>query len=174
MHCTQVRDYSYQLSQMLPAEVGVVAFGATGLTRGGSGSVPALPVSFNQLWAGQPRDFATTIPSAYPQPPDLVIYNEGTNDGADITALFTGVVASVFGVVPATTKQLLLLPFDGAHAAEIQNVVQHFASGNTTGRVFYGDTAGFYDGADGLHPFGYSHVGYIAPKVASLVAPLLF
>jgi hypothetical protein len=161
---------------MLPAEVGVVAFGATGLTRGGSGGVPALPASYNQLWAGQPRDFATTIPSAHPQAPDLVIYNEGTNDGGDITALFTDVVASVFAATaPAATKQLLLLPFDGAHATEIQNVVQHFAGGggNTTGRIFYGDTTGFYDGADGLHPFGYSHVGNIAPRVAALAAPLL-
>ena len=28
-----VRDYSYQLCQTLPCEVGVVAFGATGLTK---------------------------------------------------------------------------------------------------------------------------------------------
>ena len=41
------------------------------LPRGGSGGVPLLPESWNQLWDGQPRDFKTFAP-------DLVIYNEGT------------------------------------------------------------------------------------------------
>ena len=39
--------------------------------------------------------------------------------------------------------------------------------------VVFGDTTGFYDGADGLHPFGYSHMAFIAPKVAALAFPLL-
>lgn len=39
--------------------------------------------------------------------------------------------------------------------------------------VFYGDTTNFYSGEDGLHPFGYNHVGNIAPQVAALAAPLL-
>jgi len=40
--------------------------------------------------------------------------------------------------------------------------------------VIFGDTTGFYSGADGLHPFGYNHIAEIAPKMAALVAPLLF
>jgi hypothetical protein len=65
-----VRDYSYQLYASLPCEVGVVGFGATGLSHGGSGGVPALPVSWNLMWEGAPRDFETF-------PPDVVVYNEG-------------------------------------------------------------------------------------------------
>ena len=36
-----------------------------------------------------------------------------------------------------------------------------------------GDTTGFYDQSDGLHPFGYAHITQIAPKMAGLVWPLL-
>jgi hypothetical protein len=39
-----VRDYSYHISQMLPVEIGIVAFGATGTTKGGSGGVSRLLV----------------------------------------------------------------------------------------------------------------------------------
>jgi hypothetical protein len=31
----------------------------------------------------------------------------------------------------------------------------------------------FYDGSNGLHPFGYNHVADIAPKVTALAWPLL-
>jgi hypothetical protein len=49
--------YSYKLGSLLGGEIGVVGFGATGLNRGGSGGVPPLGVSWNQLWDGQPRVF---------------------------------------------------------------------------------------------------------------------
>lgn len=116
-----VRDYSYQLSQMLPVEIGVVAFGATGTTKGGSGAVPALPVSWNQLWNGEPRVFTPT--------PDLVVYNEGTNDGKSITATLLQVVKGVQGVAPSA-RQLLLLPFNGGHEQDILDVVAQAASPN--------------------------------------------
>ena len=155
-----VRDYSFELSRLLPAEVGIVAFGATGLTKGGSGNVPALGESWAQLWEGEPRIFEPI--------PDLVVYNEGTNDGTkNITAPFAEVVRQVQSVAPAA-RQLLLVPFNGGHAADIQAVVR--GAGTT---VHFGDTNGFYSGDDGLHPFGYSHVAEIAPRVASLCLPLL-
>jgi len=49
--------YSYHLASHLGAEIGVVGFGATGLSRGGSGGVPELGISWNQLWDGVPRVF---------------------------------------------------------------------------------------------------------------------
>lgn len=146
---------------MLPAEIGVVAFGATGLIRAGSGGVPALTTSWNQLWDGTPRDFKSF-------PPDLVVYNEGTNDGANITSQFVEVVEGIQKEA-ASAKQLLLQPFNGAHRADIQAVVASVDSPSVT----FGDTTEFYNGADGLHPFGYNHVGFIAPRVAALCAPLL-
>lgn len=155
-----VRDYSYQLSQMLPIEIGVVGFGATGTTKPGSGGVPALPETWDKLWDGEPRVF---MPA-----PDVVIYNEGTNDGKSTYDTLLAVVKGVAARAP-NTVQLLMLPFNGCHEEDILKVVAEMASP----RVVFGNTTGFYDGADGLHPFGYSHVGMIAPRMAGLVAPLL-
>ena len=59
--------YSYSLARLLGAEIGVVGFGATGLSRGGSGGVPALGVSWNQLWDGVPRSFSPK--------PDLILFS---------------------------------------------------------------------------------------------------
>ena len=50
--------YSYRLAALLGTEIGVVGFGATGLSRGGSGGVPALGETWNQLWDGVPRVFS--------------------------------------------------------------------------------------------------------------------
>ena len=157
-----VRDYSYQLGQALPAEVGVVAFGATGLAQGGSGGVPLLAGSWDMLWAGAPRDFAAPAP-------DLVVYNEGTNDGSkNVTDAFLQIVRKR---ELAGAAHLLLVPFNGGHKVDIQLVVAAMAGSGTT--VVMGDTAGFYDGKDGLHPYGYNHMAFIAPKVAELCLPLL-
>ena len=60
-----VRDYSFQLYESLPVEIGIVAFGGSGFTHNGSGKVPPLITSYNQLWAGEKRVFDP--------PPDLVI-----------------------------------------------------------------------------------------------------
>ena len=117
-------------------------------------------MSWNQQWDGEPRDFSS--------PPDLIVYNEGTNDGGNITAQFVQVVKDLQGVAPKAT-QLLLLPFNGCHEADILGVVSEINSPN----VVFGDTSGFYSGADGLHPFGYSHIADIAPKMAALCLPLL-
>jgi hypothetical protein len=139
----------------------VVAFGATGINKGGSGGVPSFPSSWNFLWEGEPRDFATS-------PPDLVVYNEGTNDGGNITANFVDVLTA-FQKVSPKSKHLLLLPFNGGHRADLEAVIAAVASPLVT----FGDTTGFYDAADGLHPFGYNHIGNISPKMAELCAPLL-
>ena len=158
-----VRDYSYQLSQLLPVEVGVVAFGATGVTKGGSGSVPALPASYDHQWQGEPRSFEPA--------PDLIVYNEGTNDrtqGAPFVSALGGVVAALRRAAPAA-RQLILLPFNGCHQDDLLAVVHGAADAN----VKFGNTSGWYDGSDGLHPFGYQHMGNIAPRLAQLSLPML-
>lgn len=129
------QDYSWLLSQELPAEVRVVGFGATGLTRGGSGNVPALPQSYKLLWSGQEQSF---LPA-----PDVVIYNEGANDRVSITVAFETVIANLQAVAP-NSQQLLLCPFNGSHATEIKAAVALAFSS----RVIYGETTGFWDSAD--------------------------
>jgi hypothetical protein len=97
--------YSHALGPLLGAEMGVVGFGATGLSRGGSGGVPALGVSWNQLWDGVPRAFS-------PQP-DLVVFNEGTNDcGAPpapcgIAPAMATVLSNLLAACPAATLAVM-------------------------------------------------------------------
>jgi hypothetical protein len=103
--------------------------------------------------------------------PALVVYNEGTNDGSrNVTEAFLQIVRNFSGNKISGTH-LLLVPFNGGHKADIQLVVDAMKGSGTT--VVYGDTTGFYDGSDGLHPFGYNHMAFIAPKVAELCLPLL-
>ena len=158
-------DYAWVLSQVLPIEIGVIGFSATGITKSGSGSVPPLSTSYQFLWAGQPRSFSNPTP-------DLIIYNEGTNDQQDITATFTTIVKAHKTLAPKA-KQLLLRPFNGAHASEIKAV----AAADKTGNVTYGDTTGFLnpstDTYDGKHPWDSVHVGVLAPRLIKLIMPLL-
>jgi hypothetical protein len=156
--------YSWLLSQELPAEVGVVGFGATGINTSGSGNVPTLGKTHAWLWAGQPRSFSE------PEP-DLIIYNEGTNDGGSIAPGMASVVRALLQAAP-NARQLLLLPFNGGHATELKSVVTNVGSS----KVSFGDTKGFFnpvDSSDSLHPYGYANLAFIAPKMASLVTPLL-
>ena len=62
----------------------------------------------------------------------------------------TVAACTLAGVAP-DAKQLLLTLFDGGQVTNIQSVVTQAASPN----VVLGSTAGFYNGADGLHPFGF-------------------
>ena len=95
-------------------------------------------------------------------------YNEGTNDRPNITADFVTVVEDLLKVAP-NAKQLLLVPFNGGHKQDINAVVDQIGSPDVT----VGDTSGFYNGVDGLHPFGYNHIAEIAPKMAELCLPLI-
>ena len=163
-------DYSYKLGELLDAEIGVVGFGGSGLTVTGSGNVPPLPQSYNLLWAGQARTFSPV--------PDLAVYNEGTNDGsaalgASLSTVISGIgySATTYSGLPGT-RHLVLRPFGGNEAANLQGVVSSLSSVN----VAYGDTTGLFntsDSSDGLHPYAYAHLGSLAPGVAALALPLL-
>lgn len=165
--------YSYRLGELLNAEVGVVGFGATGVVTAGSGNVPVLPTSYNALWSGQSRSFTPV--------PDLVIYNEGTNEGgASFAAMQTGLSAVINGVGYSSatysglsgTRHLILRPFNGAQSANLSSIAAAFASPN----IVFGDTTGFWatgDSSDNLHPYAYAQIGQIAPQVAGLAIPLL-
>ena len=168
-------DYSDKLGELLNAEIGVVGFGATGMTASGSGNVPPLPSAYNLLWSGQPRAFSPV--------PDLVIYNEGSNKpNAAFSAMQTAFDAVIHGIGYTGTanthaglngtRHLILRPFGGYQAAHLEAIAGSFRSAN----VLYGDTTGFWptaDSSDGLHPYGYAHLGQIAPRVGALALPLL-
>jgi lysophospholipase L1-like esterase len=166
--------YSYVLGRLLGAEVGVVGFGYNALTHPGSGGVAPLGEAWNQLWDGVPRSFTTPKP-------DLIVMNEGTNDGCDttkpgcvgtdITKPMTAVLKDLVGACPSIPI-VVLQPFNGGQTAHLQAAVK--ASGSSD--VHFLSTAGFYKISLGgsLHPTGMNDVAQIAPKIAKSVRPLLY
>lgn len=156
--------WSYRQGPLLGAETGVIGFGATGLSRGGSGNVPALGVSFNQLWQGVPRSFSPL--------PDLIILNEGTNDGSNnITAPMIQVLNGLLAAAPGSPIAVLL-PFDGAEASDLQEACDQC---DNPSLCHFVDTTGFYNQTfgGGLHPTGPNDVARIAPQIAAKLRALL-
>lgn len=159
-------DYSYALATATNCEVGIVGFNATGILVSGDGAVPALPSSYNYIYSGAPRSFSPT--------PNLVIYNEGTNDGtsgSSFQTAFETVINGVHSSAP-TAKQLLLIPFNQTHIADIEAIVSAEASPLVT----YASTAGWFNSSyssDGTHPYGFAHLSFIAPALFPVVNSLL-
>jgi len=166
--------YSYHLGRLLGTEIGVVGFGYNALTHAGSGNVPPLPLAWNQLWEGVGRSF--TDPK-----PDLIILNEGTNDGCDvitpgcvgtdITVPMTSVLKNLTSTCPGVPIAVLN-PFNGGQTAHLKAAIAAAASAD----IHYIDTTGFYNISLGgsLHPTGPNDVAQIAPKIASELRPLLY
>lgn len=160
--------WAFQLGKLLGAEVTVVGFGGTGLSAAGSGNVPALGASYNNLYLGQPRTFTPA--------PNLIVINIGTNDGGNNTVpAMTGVLNGLIAVCPGVPIAVLR-PFDGNQAANLQAAIA--ACSNPAG-CHYVDTTSFFNtayGADGqgLHPSGPNNLGLVAPQVAAVLRPLLY
>lgn len=159
--------WASELGYLLGAEVGVVGFGATGVSVAGSGSVPILPSSYNLLYSGVSRTFSPV--------PDLVVLNIGTNDGAtNIVAAMTTLLNNLLTAC-STSKIAVLRPFNGNQAANLQSAI---AACNSPWRVTYVDTTGFFNTAYGgdslnVHPSGPNNIGQIAPQVAALLKPII-
>lgn len=160
------QGWAYRSAELLGAEAGVVGFGATGLITAGSGGVPAITTSYNLLYSGVSRVFTPA--------PDAIVINEGTNDGVGatttaVTALLNGLLAAT----PATTKIIILRPFNGNQAANLQAGI---AASTTPARCIYVDTTGYFTTAnsfDALHPYGIENITHIAPLVAKAVRPYI-
>lgn len=149
------------LARLLGGEFCCVGFGATGFNAGGSGGVPKLASSWASLWSGQARSFAT--------PPRRAIIMMGTNDSASVTTEATAVLNGMLSAMSGT-RIYVLRPFNGtARAAELQAAI---AACSNPSRVTYIDTAGFWasaDSSDALHPYGYTNIAQIAPRIAAAI-----
>lgn len=159
------RGYAFMLRQHLGAEVGVVGFGGQGWTHTGNGGVPVFPSTWNLICSGISRDFTTV-------PPDMIVIVHGQNDSSSVTTDATSTLAAILAATAATTKVAIVRPFSGAHASELQSVVTAAASL----RVAYIDSTGWFSSADandGVHPYGYTHVGQLAPLLAAQLRPFL-
>jgi lysophospholipase L1-like esterase len=120
-----------------------VGFGATGLALAGSGGVPGALDSFDFFYAGCPRDAWQ---------PDVVVVNQGTNEGSmptnEYQPLYARYLAMIRKAYPKA-KIVALRPFCGAQEASIKAVVRACnAAGDSN--VYYLDTTGWYNGP--LHP----------------------
>jgi lysophospholipase L1-like esterase len=136
-------SYAGQTATRLGAAWRQVGFGATGLARAGSGGVPGALESFNFFHDGCPRDTWQ---------PDVVIVNQGTNEGSlpanEYQPLYARYLAMIRQAYPKA-KIVALRPFCGAQEASIKAAVGACnAAGDS--KVYYISTAGWYNGP--LHP----------------------
>jgi lysophospholipase L1-like esterase len=159
--------WAYLLSANLAAEVGVVGFGSQGFQVNGNGNVPFVHLSYNLIAAGISRSFSPA--------PNVIVINEGTNDGTvNVQTQMGTLLNGLLAVVPTTTKIVVLRPFNGtSQAANWQAAI---AACNAPSQVAYIDTTGFVQPADtegGLHPTGAINMAQISPLVAQAVRPYL-
>jgi hypothetical protein len=137
--------YPAATALQLGAEWRQIGFGGQGLTRGGSGGVPAAPDAFNYVYDGVPRDAWIA---------DIVVVNQGTNDGAaDITTALKTYLDEVRAAY-LSANILVLRPFSGAQATTLSLEVQRRNKAGDA-KVFFIDTTGWLgssDFSDGLHP----------------------
>ena len=142
------RGYASLTAQKMNAEWRQVGFGRQGLTIVGNGGVPKAQDAFNWFYQGVPRD---------DWQPELVVVNQGTNDGGADSNTFAPLYLGFLGVIRTAypdAKIAALRPFNGAHAADIQAQVMARKTGGDM-KVFYVDTTGWTAGGDftdGVHP----------------------
>ncbi len=158
-------DYVAYLAAGLNAEVGVVAFGGSGMDVTNSDGVPPLAQSYNYLWGGQAR--------AFTPPPTTVIYLEGQNDADGDTAVTTGlrtVITALLTSAPSSVH-VVLAPLSGRNHATTQAAVA--GGGYTAAQARWIDTTAWInnttDTTDGLHPTATAHRTRIAPDVIQAV-----
>jgi len=162
-------EWSAQVASRLNAEYGIVGFGGHGLTVSGSGGVPALPTSWSTLYPGQTRSFASC--------PDLLLENEGTNDGnADAGAVQTAERSFLtqIGGMCAGTRIVVMRPYAGYQWPALQAAVAAVGSRN----IAMIDTTGYLDPANGvddtgLHPSANNAVSYLAPAVLTALERII-
>jgi lysophospholipase L1-like esterase len=155
------------LRELLGAEIGVAGFGGVGVAGSGSGGVPQFSDSVPYLWSGQPRNLAV------PQAPDFVVAHIGTNDGSKTDAAVTaGATALMNYLIANTPKKTAILVLPGWLQTKAAAIQAGIAASLNPGRVQFVDTTGWWnaaDSADGLHPYGYSNVTDLAPRLAAII-----
>ncbi len=142
------RGYAALTAINMKAEWRQVGFGRQGLTIGGNGGVPKAQDAFDWFYSGVPRDTWQ---------PDMVVINQGTNDGGAAGQTFAPLYAAFLGLIRTaypSAKIVALRPFGGAFATEISAQVATRKAGGDA-KVYYVDTSGWTAGADftdGVHP----------------------
>ena len=137
-------EYPFIASHRLNAVSYTNGFGASGVTRGGSGGVPKCLDVIDSLYNGMPL-------SETPAPAAIVInhgHNDPTSDSAAFTEAYTAVLNRLREKYP-NTPIFAVSPFAGMHNADIKAVVDALGDNN----VFFVDKPSFsYTTSDGAHP----------------------
>jgi lysophospholipase L1-like esterase len=166
-----IRTYSYLTAAAFRAHVTQVGFGAQGLLRGGGGGVPAVGETFYFNYAG-----SLTDPLA--RAPDVVVINQGTNDGGASPSAFEPAYLALLTRVRRAYPQALIAamrPFNGAQDAAIHAAVRRMRDP----RVLYIDTDGWLELTNspdyteqptGLHPSLSGHAKAAKRLTAALAA----
>lgn len=155
-------EYPFIASHLLNAVSYTNGFGASGVTRGGSGGVPKCLDVIDSLYSGMP--LAET-----PAPAAIVVnhgHNDPTSDSAAFTEAYTAVLKRLRAKYP-NTPIFAVSPFAGMHNADIKAVVEALGDNN----VFFVDKPSFsYTTSDGAHPDknGAKALGtYLAKEIAA-------
>lgn len=160
--------YAAQTAMKLKAHWRQVGFGAQGVTHGGSGAVPSALETFNFVYQDCPRD---------DWQPDVVVVNQGTNDGGAAADVFRPAYKKYLALIREAypkAKIACLRPFGGAQADNIKAEVK---ARNDAGDkdVVYIDTTdwlGKDDYTDGVHP-NVAGGAKAAERLAKELAPLV-
>ena len=134
--CDGTRTYSYLTGLAFGANITQVGFGGQGLTQGGGGDVPSVDHTFAFNFGGSPVDPGMQ--------PDVVVINQGTNDGHAKPSVFEPAYLSLLKIARATHPGALIFamrPFNGTHAASIAAAVTAVHDP----RILYIDTTGWLE-----------------------------
>ena len=158
-------SYAAQTAMKLGAQWRQVGFGRLGVTIPGNGGVPVSAESFNWFYEGCPRDAWQ---------PDIVVVNQGTNDGSKSIEVFRSAYAQYLSVIRRGYPNAVILalrPFGGYHADDIlAEVSARRGAGDT--KIQYVDTTGWLvreDYTDGVHP-NVTGDGKASDRLAAVVA----
>lgn len=133
--------FPYVTSTNLNAISYRVGFGATGITKAGSGGVPELIQVIDKMTNAREAPYVE---------PDLVVMNMGTNDTSATTEVFTTKLNGVLdrlSVKYSGTPIFIMVPFNQARVTELTNAV------STRNNMYLVKTAGWnITTTDGTHP----------------------
>lgn len=127
----------------------------------------------NQTWAGLQSTWSTVgccLGSRDMTKLDVVLINEGTNDTGNVTSTCIATLNAMLAAAKSTTQFVVLEPFNGTHASELQACV---AGTTVPSRTKYLATTGFSQDTGHIHPAGWDNLANIAPKVAQGLITLL-
>lgn len=150
-----VITYAYDLAELLNTELVQLAYGSQGWLTGWQGNIPTYPNAVDYYYNGVSRLSSGLLAHS----PDYWLINQGTNDGGDVTSVAQTRLGQARTEAGAVTQIFLLVPFSGAHRAQLTSAYNAYVVANPTdhnihlldlGSISFGTT-------DGLHPNAAGH-----------------